>query len=432
MDVTNDGGATFQPVPDVTGIVRGMRIFPDGTGLLVVGDNAFTTSDGGATWVFFKTIASGPTPVTPISPVSSSEWWTWAPVGLEHARQGGTETELAVLAFPADNLRATADTLWGATGSATWLALPLTGGAPQVVDASTTMWPLSRTTLVAQLDLPPYPGAYPERTTGLSLSVDGGLTWNSIDGLTSSDTSSWNGCVADATHAWFEKGGSFYLFENDRAQLVLASQAGDSAGLPLFCDASKFWFVDNGVPKMLSDGAIVAQTAPLEWGEYGTVDSVLVPNMTASATSDHAAWLLLLDGRLVRFMDDAAYAAYQGPAVLGTAPASATAGTGTSSNHPPILQPIVGIARYNYDVDGNYMGGTIQLSTYAGDPDGDPVTLTWTVEATSGGPTLASTTGNNNILILDSFSHGTVRATASDGKGGTDTQIFQFGRPDGT
>lgn len=294
-----------------------------------------------------------------------------------------------------------------------------------------TTWPLSRTTLVAQLDLPPYPGAYPQPATGISLSVDGGLTWTSIDGLASTDTSPWHGCVADATHAWFEKGGSFYLFENDHARLVLASQAGDSAGLPLFCNASKFWFVDNGIAKMLSDGAIVAQAAPLEWGEYGAVDSVLFP-MAASAISDHAAWLLLEDGRLARFMDDAAYAAYQGPAVLGTAPASTATGTGTGSNHPPTLQPIVGIARYNYDGNGNYMGGTIQLSTSAGDSDGDPVTITWTVETTSGGPTLASTTGNSNILILDSFSQGTVRATASDGKGGTDTQIFQFGRPDGT
>jgi len=129
------------------------------------------------------------------------------------------------------------------------------------------------------------------------------------------------------------------------AQLVLASQRGDdSARDPMFCDAGHFWFDDNGVPKMLSDGAIVAQTAPLEWGQYGTVDSVLASGGAASAISDHAAWILLADGRLVRFMDDATYGAYQGPAVLGTAPASATTGTGTSSSRPATLAPIVGIA----------------------------------------------------------------------------------------
>ena len=427
--VTYNGGAAFQAVPDLPGVVTGMRIFADGSGLLVAGGTALTTADSGATWTYLTKVSSN---VTAISPVSSTEWWGWSPVGLQHAQLGGETIELAVLAVPLVKLDVTADTLWGQTATPTWLALPLAGGAPQVVEASTSMWPLSRTTLVAQLDVAPYPGGSPEPAAGLSLSVDGGLTWTSLAGLSSGDTSTWNGCVADATHAWFEKRGSFYLLDNDSAQLVLSAQEGDSAGLPLFCDVSHFWFLDNSVPKMLSDGAIVAQTVPLEWDESGAVDSVLGATRAASAISDRAAWLLLWDGRLLHFMDDAAYGTYQGPAVVGTAPTSTTTGTGTSSNRPPNLAPITGIATYNYDMNGNYMGGLIQLSTYAGDPDGDPVTITWTVEASSGGPTLASATGNNNILVLDSISYGTVHATASDGKGGTATQSFEFGRPEGT
>jgi hypothetical protein len=432
LRVTGDGGATFNEVLGITGKEIGMRLLPDGTGLLAADGRLFTSGDNGATWNPSSDIDSG---TTAISPISISEWWAWGSIGLEHVRQSGAVSELGALAVPLSTLRVTPDAVWVAassswsgSNSSKWLALPLAGGAPQVISAATNLWPLSRATLVAQTDEVPYAGAYPQPGTGLSLSVDGGRTWTPVDGLSSDNTNPWNGCVADPTHAWFEKQGSFYLLQNATAQVAFATEDGTSATQSLYCDADRFWFVDDGVPKVLSVGSVVSQVVPLEW-DSGKADSLSESVMAASAFSDQAAWLLLPNGRLLRFMDDAAYGVYQGPAVLGTPPTSTSTGTNTGSNHSPTLQPIQGVARYNYDMDANYMGGTIELSTYAGDPDGDKVTITWTVEASSGGPALTNTTGNSTVLVMDSFSNGTVRATASDGKGGTDTQIFQFSPP---
>lgn len=177
----------------------------------------------------------------------------------------------------------------------------------------------------------------------------------------------------------------------------------------------------------------------MEW-KSSKVSALVNGETLASAVSESAAWLALSDGRILRFMDDAAYAAYQGSAMLGTAPVSSGPGgstspggtPGTSENRPPVLGEISSVAHYTHDVNGNYMGGTIQLSTYASDPDGDEVTISWTLNPSSGGPSLASTTGNTNILILDSFASGSVRVTASDGKGGSDTRSFSFSRPAGS
>jgi len=93
------------------------------------------------------------------------------------------------------------------------------------------------------------------------------------------------------------------------------------------------------------------------------------------------------------------------------------------------LEPVQGIAQYRYDDNGNYMGGTIVLDASASDPDGDSLTFEWSVQATSGSPSLASTSGNSNVLTLDSFSVGTVVVTVSDGRGGTDEQSYQFAPP---
>jgi hypothetical protein len=105
------------------------------------------------------------------------------------------------------------------------------------------------------------------------------------------------------------------------------------------------------------------------------------------------------------------------------------AGANVGNNRSPILQPISGVAQYTYDADGNYMGGTLLLSTSASDPDGDTVSIAWSVTAATGSARLASSTGTSNMLVVDSFASGTVTALASDGNGGSTSERYDFARP---
>ena len=401
--------------------IAGMRLFPDGTGVLAGGGKLWTTGNGGLTWGADRDLATN---VWTFSPVNASEWWAWTSIGLEHVREAGAVDDLVMLGTALTDLRATADAIWGESDSdmGRWLALPLAGGKPQLLKASVSFWPLSRTTMVAQMPDASQSGSF---GTGLSLSSDGGQTWSRIDGLSSTDSNPWGGCVADETHAWFEKGGSFSLFDGNHAELIFTSKDANTSMQSLFCDASRWWLLGESGPEVLSDGTVAEQTVPLEW-DSGQIDSVRSSSGTGAAVSPSAAWILLWDGRLLHYLDDSVYGAYQGQAVLGTAPAS---GKTTPNNHPPVLDQITGEAHYNYDVDGNYMGGTVSLFTNATDQDGDNVTITWSLQVWSGGPTLTSTTGRTTSVILDGFASGQAIATASDGKGGTDTTSFQFGPP---
>lgn len=423
--VTTDGGANFRDIPEITDSVASMKVLPDGSGLLASGNTLYATNDGGATWTALPTSTIG---TTGLVPVSGTEWWTWTSLGLEHVSQVGAARELVLVAARITELQTTNDALWAGLDPSTWLAIPLTGGAPQAVSAPGRMWPLSRTTLVAEIQST---FDHPELQLGLGLSSDGGQTWKNIVGLPSN---LWTVCAADATHAWIVAGnGSFFLLENGIAQLAYTDPSGHVAEQALFCDASRFWFLDNGTPKLISGGVLTEQAVPMEW-KSSKVSALVNSETLASAVSESAAWLALSDGRILRFMNDAAYAATPGPAMLGTAPVSSGLGgtPGTSENRPPVLGEISSVAHYTYDINGNYMGGTIQLSTTASDPDGDKVTISWTLNPSSGGPSLTSTTGNTNILILDSFASGGVVVTASDGKGGSDTRTFSFGRPAGS
>jgi hypothetical protein len=438
LKVTTDGGSTFQDVPNIVSGVTSMKVMADGSGLLVSNAKLYSSSDGGATWTAQPTAL---TDTISLAPVSATEWWNWTSLGLEHVSQSGAAREVVLVKGRFTELRATSDALWTALDSGAWLVLPLTGGAPQAVSAPGRMWPLSRTTLVAEIQ---DTIDHPELQLGLGLSTDGGQTWKNIVGLTGN---LWTVCAADATRAWIAGNGAYYLLENGNAQLVYTDPSGNSPDQMVFCDASRLWFLDNGAPKLLSGGLLTEQAVPMEW-KSSKVSALVNGETLASAVSESAAWLALSDGRILRFMNDAAYAAYQGSAMLGTAPVapnsngstspSGTPPTGTggtasvSGNRPPVLGEISSVARYTYDVDGNYMGGTIQLSTFASDPDGDQVTITWTLSPSSGGPSLSSTTGYSTILILDSFASGSVRATASDGKGGSDTRSFSFSRPAGS
>lgn len=70
-------------------------------------------------------------------------------------------------------------------------------------------------------------------------------TWNNIAGLTGSN---WTVCAVDATHAWIAGNGSYYLLENGIAQLAYTDPSGHSPEQVVFCDAGRFWFLDNGTP----------------------------------------------------------------------------------------------------------------------------------------------------------------------------------------
>ncbi len=112
------------------------------------------------------------------------------------------------------------------------------------------------------------------------------------------------------------------------------------------------------------------------------------------------------------------------PAVCGGADAGPS-----GDNRPPTLQPIQADTRYDYDANGNYMGGTIFLSTSAFDPDGDIVSIAWSLSPTSGSPHLASSAGTSNVLTLDSIASGSVTVIASDAKGGTAREFYDFAAP---
>lgn len=424
LQVTNDGGATFALVPTtLAGDITAMRMFPDGTGVLLSADQVFSTTDGGATWTAVGPLASIGTGV---SFLSATEWFFWDAVGLRHATPVSSLPELLVLAPRPTALAATPASLWVGTEMSPWVAMPLVGGPARAVDASSGLWPLTDQVLVAVI----------EESTGdfsssisLKVSRDGGATWSPINGLPADASgSSWRVC-AYPTGAWLDwMGESLYAFDGQNASLLPLASSRLSLSQPLFCDASRLWFVD-GEPRVLAAGAVSEQVVPLEWIGKSAKPITYNRSVVSSASlSFDAAWLMLEDGRIMRFLTDEAYATTTGPAVLGTAPSPTTP---TSGNQPPTLGEITGVVNYNYDIDGNYLGGTISLSTYAGDPDGDKVTITWSLEISSGGPTLTSTTGNSTTVVLDSFSAGNAVATASDGKGGTATQRFHFSGPGG-
>jgi hypothetical protein len=421
LQVTSDGGATFSAVPGVMGEVAGLRVFADGRGVLLAGGQIFTTADGGAS---FAPGAILPTGFDQASLPSLEDWWLWTTTGLLHVGQGGVSSELVVLGNPPTELRATTDSLWGKTDNGTWFTLPLAGGANRVVTSAKELWPLSEQQLVATVPRPLVSGSYLPQTTP-ELSSDGGQTWTPIDGLPDDShvSTDWQLCAAAAGPMWFDWNGTYYLYAGSSAKPVATNGAWMKSSLG--CDANQWWFVDGEPKRLAATGELSVEAVPLEWfaNDDRKPQSVLGVPAAASSLPGGAAWLLLQDRRLLHYLDDAAYGKYQGPAVLGTAPTTAP------GNHPPVLDPIFGEAHYTYDADGNYLGGTVKLSTRAGDPDGDKVTITWSLAVTSGGPTLSATTGNIVTVILDGFAAGRAIATASDGKGGTATQSFQFSPP---
>lgn len=101
----------------------------------------------------------------------------------------------------------------------------------------------------------------------------------------------------------------------------------------------------------------------------------------------------------------------------------------SSTNQYPVIDNPSEVAHYTYDADGNYMGGTITYYISAHDPDGDPLTVTWTLQLHSGGASLASTTGLTNTVTMDGFGSGSILITVTDGKGGEATTTVPFGPP---
>jgi hypothetical protein len=208
-------------------------------------------------------------------------------------------------------------------------------------------------------------------------------------------------------------------------QPVAVSPAGHWVGQSIFCDPAQWWFLQYA-PYALTNGAVTVQAVPLEWASSGSSPKDLLKSSEAvvtAATGSASVWMLLDDGRLLHYLDDEAYGRYQGSPVIGQAPSDSTE---PIDNQAPAISPISGEAQYNYDTNGNYMGGTISLNVTASDPDGDAITITWSVNATSGSPALATGSGWSNLLVLDSFSSGTVFATATDAKGASSSSSFSF------
>ncbi|MBI3764460.1 MAG: hypothetical protein HY260_21685 [Chloroflexi bacterium] len=109
------------------------------------------------------------------------------------------------------------------------------------------------------------------------------------------------------------------------------------------------------------------------------------------------------------------------PNTPGTVTVTATAGDGqggTASASMTLLVVAANVApsiRLNADPIVVVNGGTSRISAVTGDPNGDPVSVTW---ATSGG-TLSATSGDE-VTLTTPASGGTVTvtATAKDGRGG--------------
>ena len=122
-----------------------------------------------------------------------------------------------------------------------------------------------------------------------------------------------------------------------------------------------------------------------------------------------------------------------------TTPTTTTPGTttppspapGPSANNPPAFPtPMSNTAstQFQYDPNtGNLTGATtmVTVTTPATDPDGDPISYSWT--ATNG------TVQNNGlsatwqrVISLGQPADGDLTITASDNRGGTDTHTFQF------
>jgi len=120
-----------------------------------------------------------------------------------------------------------------------------------------------------------------------------------------------------------------------------------------------------------------------------------------------------------------------GTTTPGTGTTPPSGGTGTASNLPPAFpSPLSSTAstQYHYDPSTGYLTGattTVTITTPATDPDGDPLTYTWT--ATNG-----SVQGNGlsatwqRVISFGQPADGDLVVTASDGRGGSDTHTFQF------
>jgi hypothetical protein len=107
----------------------------------------------------------------------------------------------------------------------------------------------------------------------------------------------------------------------------------------------------------------------------------------------------------------------------------ASGSSATGANATPSLGPIQSVAMYDYDPNGFYLGAWYELSVTASDPDGDPLSVSWDVEFSSGGGELSLTVGSSTQLVTDSIASGTVIATADDARGGIATARFGFAPP---
>jgi photosystem II stability/assembly factor-like uncharacterized protein len=430
--LTSDSGTSFQVVPIEQGEISALRVGPDGTGSMLIASAVYTTQDRGATWAR-AAATSIPTAGSPSVLLSTGEYWIWTPVGLHRVSPAQQTSALVALIAEPAALQTTRTSLWARTSTG-WVVLPADLGVASHVDAGRAFWPLTDQSLIAVIEPTFSPDVPTGSASGLQGSSDGGRSWTRLAGTATEAGGIWNGCVADATHAWFERNGTFYRYTEGVVETALVTRGATGVSRPIYCDNTQWWFVD-GVPTVLAGTSLTTQTLPLEWrSAKASSPRPLLPeaNVVASgAAGASAIWLLLSDGRVLRYLDDDAYGRYLGAAVLGTAPAPSTPSTPTAGaeNRAPTLEPIQGEAHYNYDVDGNYLGGTLSLVAIASDPDGDAVTLSWTVRVTSGSATLASTTGTSNLLVFDSFASGTVVVSARDSKGASTSQSFAFSRP---
>jgi len=102
------------------------------------------------------------------------------------------------------------------------------------------------------------------------------------------------------------------------------------------------------------------------------------------------------------------------------------------ANRPPIFpSPMRNTVTTNFEYDpaGRLSGGTttITIESPATDPDGDPLTYSWTASVGSISAT-GLTAKWTRIVDTGRLSAGEVQVTVKDGRGGTDTFTFEFQR----
>jgi YD repeat-containing protein len=126
------------------------------------------------------------------------------------------------------------------------------------------------------------------------------------------------------------------------------------------------------------------------------------PTFTADVAGSYIVRLVVNDGQ------------------VGSTPDTVTITASTANTAPTISRTFTTTTDFAYDTLGRLIGATTTITVTASDPDGDPLTFTWS--ASNGSISFNGGTATwRRGISFGMVTGGTVTVTVSDGRGGMDT-----------